>query len=74
MMPPIYNARSAAEVESCLDACFERPEEAAATGQQAREWVLRYHDCDVLAVQLESLYRGIVRNTAVGNDAREVLV
>jgi glycosyltransferase involved in cell wall biosynthesis len=55
-LPPICQATTAEEVDQHLEHLFRHPEEGAALGRRAREWVIANHDYRVLAARLEMLY------------------
>jgi glycosyltransferase involved in cell wall biosynthesis len=58
--PPLCQARNAEEIEVQLENLFQHPEVAKELGQKAREWVINYHNHQMLAVRLETLYQTIL--------------
>ncbi len=58
--PPLCQARNAEEIEEQLENLFQHPEVAKELGQKAREWVINYHNNQMLAVRLETLYQTIL--------------
>src|SRR5450755_2622883 len=59
--PPLCQATTSEEVDEHLENLFRQPEAAAKLGQKAREWVIRYHDCQTLSYEIEKLYHNILK-------------
>lgn len=60
--PPLFEAADADAVEARLEELYRAPEEGRAAGAQARAWVQRYHDPQVLAARLDTLYQHVINH------------
>jgi glycosyltransferase involved in cell wall biosynthesis len=58
--PPLCQATSAQAVDEQLEYLYQHPEVAVELGQRAREWIMKYHDNQILAIKLEALYQSIM--------------
>lgn len=57
--PPLCDANTPDEIDRQLERLYVHRDEGAAIGQQARDWILRHHDSNLLAERLEDLYRSV---------------
>jgi glycosyltransferase involved in cell wall biosynthesis len=58
--PPICHTHNAEEIDEQLESLFQHPEQCAAIGKQARDWVVNHHDARMLALRLEKHYQAIL--------------
>lgn len=58
--PPVYQAKSPEEIVAALGDLSDHPQKCVELGQQAREWVLRYHSAPVVAKRHLEFYRTII--------------
>lgn len=63
--PPICQATTAEEIDRHLENLFQHPEAKKQLEHRAREWVIKYHDSQVLAARLETLYLSILSGRQV---------
>lgn len=66
--PPLRQASTAEEIDWHLEHLFQHPEVAEALGQEARGWVIRYHNSQILATRLETIYQSIL---SIGSEVRQ---
>jgi hypothetical protein len=67
--PPLCDASTANEVDAQLERLYGSREEGAALGRQARDWILRHHDCNLLAARLENLYQSVLDDKLIADTA-----
>jgi glycosyltransferase involved in cell wall biosynthesis len=67
--PPLCVASTANEVDAQLERLYGSKEEGAALGRRARDWILRHHDCNLLAERLENLYQSVLDDKLIADTA-----
>lgn len=59
-VPPILNAKTEDEIYSCIQKLIKNPDLGIEIGKRSREWILKYHNHDMIIKKYIYLYNAII--------------